>query len=96
MARSRAQSVLDTMHPYKPIGAHFRTLLMLLRKEIRHNQAGSRWLTASLDLLSHSSACLLIVHVTPLHNLRSNPEKALYKSRFHLIVNRYQELLQQV
>ncbi|KAH8707568.1 hypothetical protein GQ44DRAFT_816339 [Phaeosphaeriaceae sp. PMI808] len=42
-----------------------------------HNNAGSRWLRASSGVLSHSSSCLLIAHVAPLCNSRSNPEKAL-------------------
>ena len=54
-----------------------------------HNHAGSRWLRASSDVLSHSSSCLLIAHVAPLRNSRSNPEEALCESRFHSIIYRY-------
>ena len=40
-------------------------------------------------LLSLRSTCLFIAHVAPLYNSKSNPEKALCESRFHLIVTRY-------
>jgi hypothetical protein len=71
------------------VGAQFQTLFMLLRREIRYNHVRSCWLAASSGLLSHSSYCLLNAHVTALCKSRSNPEKALCESRFHLIVLRY-------
>jgi hypothetical protein len=78
-----------TPYLYELIEAQFQTLFMLLREDIRHDHAGSRPLMASSGLLSHSSSCLLITHGTPLRNSRSDPENALYESRFHLIVIRY-------
>jgi hypothetical protein len=56
---------------------------------IRHAHVESSWLMASSVLLSHSSSCLLIAHVAPLYNSRSNLEKALYESKFHSIIYRY-------
>jgi hypothetical protein len=40
-------------------------------------------------VLSYSSRCLLIAHVTPLCNSSSNPEKALCEGRFHAIIYHY-------
>jgi hypothetical protein len=56
---------------------------------IRYSHAGSRWLVANSGLHNHNLSCLLIAPVTPLRNSRSNQEKALCESRFHLIVIRY-------
>jgi hypothetical protein len=79
----------DTSSSYELIRADFQIFFMLLREENKQNHIGSYWPTASSGLLSHSSCGLLIAHVTPLRNSRSNPEKALCKRRFHSIVTRY-------
>jgi hypothetical protein len=36
---------------------------MLLREEIRHNNAGAGWIGAMSGLLSHGLGCLLITHI---------------------------------
>ena len=38
---------LYSSHPYKRVRVQFQTLFILLRKEIRHDHAGSYWLTTS-------------------------------------------------
>jgi hypothetical protein len=67
---------------YKLIRAQIQAQFMPLKHGIRlaHGE-----LTASSGMLSHSSICLLIAHVTLMRNSGSNPEKALGGSRFHFM-----------
>jgi hypothetical protein len=62
VARNWDQSAFDTSHPYKLIGAQFQTLFMLLREEIRHDHAGSCWLTASSGTNQVQSRWLALAH----------------------------------
>jgi hypothetical protein len=56
-------------------------------KQTNHH-AGSTSLRANMDVLSHSSGCLLNTVVIFLHNGVSDPEEVLYKGRFHSTIYR--------
>jgi len=75
-------------HLYELMGAQIQTL-MLFRGEIRHSRAASRRAQASSGFTATIQGAYSLLTLQPLGNSSSNPEKALCKSRFQLIVNRY-------